>query len=152
MHKPDIGPVPPHRALPDPDVNAAAWNYTEAALLKTPPSKSRLFPLLLSHLILYWSLHGLSVAVKLFSISCSTHFPPGTIAYSFLAIKHAFLLSFPPTMSFLKSFPECIFFFTKEFFPNSFPHWSFTYFVLFPRAHVSHLGYEWLLHGAGTQS
>lgn len=133
------------------DANGVGWNDTEETLLKTPPSKSQWSPPLLPHLIFYCSLHAPSVPVQLFPTWPSTLFPPGTIAYSLLATRHAFLLSFPPIMSFLESFPDSLFFFTKDFFPNPFPHWSFTYFALLPGTHVSNLGYQGLLHGAGAQ-
>lgn len=91
------------------DVNGAGWNDREgpaldatskASVVSSFASSSHL--LLLPTCPLFQSNRSLT--------GPSTHFPPGTTAYSLLAIRHAFLLSFPSIMSFLKSFPDFFFF------------------------------------------
>lgn len=90
------------------------------SLLKTPP--------LVLNLFFYCSL-------------CVTLFDPNYCLYQALLISYLVL---PPFLFYLLNMPQVFWrtfltpFFLQESFPNSFPHWSFTYLVLFPRTYVNH--------------
>lgn len=143
-----LGSGPPHRArysgcaLPDSDVNVASLSYTlRCPFLRPTPGSS-------SHLLLLPT-----------RSPSSTQTASYTMLHSFPTSEHCFLfylLNIPSSSLFHQSQafwrPFLTIFPTKEPFPNSFSHLSFTYCVLPSRTYISHVRCEWLLRGTGAQS